>query len=124
MAAAELGFQRFNDEAVEDDLVEWLRENPVLWDSAHRDFRLAKKKESMWTYICMRPICACMILNCFLMRPLFILQIFFLHNQVDKITAFQTAEVLAERHILAAADPHVTRRKAVTGPQHARNLLA
>ena len=49
MAAAELGFQRFNDEAVEDDLVEWLRENPVLWDSAHRDFRLAKKKESMWT---------------------------------------------------------------------------
>ncbi|XP_072171008.1 uncharacterized protein [Diadema setosum] len=40
---------KINNEAVEDDLVEWLRENPILWDSTQRDFRQAKKKESMWT---------------------------------------------------------------------------
>ncbi|KAJ8021187.1 hypothetical protein HOLleu_40982 [Holothuria leucospilota] len=39
---------RINNEALEDNLVEWLRENPILWDSAHRDFRLTKKKENMW----------------------------------------------------------------------------
>ncbi|XP_071505419.1 uncharacterized protein [Diadema antillarum] len=40
---------KITDEAVEDDLVEWLRENPILWDSTQRDFRQAEKKERMWT---------------------------------------------------------------------------
>ena len=39
---------RIYDETLEDYLVEWLQENPVLWDAAQKDFRIAKKKDRLW----------------------------------------------------------------------------
>ena len=39
---------RLRDEQQESEVLEWVEENPLLWNSKHREFKLRPKRDRLW----------------------------------------------------------------------------
>ena len=39
---------RLRDEQQEGEVLEWVEENPLLWNSKHKEFKIKHKKDRMW----------------------------------------------------------------------------